>query len=90
MEHQFITVIEESLKIGLMIYKGKTTFMTDIDTTDNIQKDRTEIEKETNYKYLEQTIAMENRTRQEVLMRTNAGCSVFESTEKSFWTGTFP
>ena len=53
MEHQFlITVNEESLKIGLKIHKGKTKFMTNIDTTDNIQINGTEIEKVTNYKYL--------------------------------------
>ena len=37
MEHQLITVSEESLKIGLKTHKGKTKFMTNIDTTDNIQ-----------------------------------------------------
>ena len=44
--------------------------MTNIDSTDNIHTDGTEIEKVTNYKYLGQTIAMENRTRQEVLIRS--------------------
>ena len=37
--------------------------MTNIDTTDNIQINGTEIEKVTNYKYLGQTIAMKNRTK---------------------------
>ena len=38
MEHQLITVNEESLTIGLKIHtRKKTKFMTDIDTTDNIQ-----------------------------------------------------
>ena len=63
-EHQLNTVNEESFKIGLKIRKGKTKFMTDIDTTDNTQIDGTEIENMT--KYLRQTMAMENRTRQEV------------------------
>ena len=40
MEPQLITVNEESLKIGLKIHKGKTKFMTNIDTTDNIQRNR--------------------------------------------------
>ena len=70
-------VNEESLKIGLKIHKGKTKFMTNIDTTDNIQINGTEIEKVTNYKYLGQTIAMENRTKQEVSIRIKAGWSVF-------------
>ena len=34
--------------------------MTNIDTADNIQIDRTEIDKVTSYEYLGQTIAMEN------------------------------
>ena len=46
---------EESLKIGLKIHKGKTKFMTNIDTTDNIQINGTEIEKVTNHKYLGKT-----------------------------------
>ena len=41
------------------MHKGKTKFMTNIDTTDNIQINETEIEKMTNCKYLGQTIAME-------------------------------
>ena len=65
-EHQLNTVNEESLKTGLKIQKGKTQFMTNIDTTDNIQVNGTETEKAVNYKYLGQTIAMENRTKQEV------------------------
>ena len=40
--------------------------MTNIDTTDNEQINGTEIEKVTNYRYQGQTIAMENRTKQEV------------------------
>ena len=77
MEHQLITVNEESLKIGFKINKGKTKFMTNIDTTDNIRINGTEIEKVTNYKYLGQTIAMENSTKQEVSIKIKAGWSVF-------------
>ena len=54
--------------------------MTNIDTTDNIQINGTEIEKVTiniNYKHLGQIIAMENRTQQEVLIRIKAGWGVF-------------
>ena len=76
MEHQLNTVNEEDLKTGLKIRKGKTKFMSYIDTTDNMQIDGTEIEKMTNYKYLGQTIAMENRTKQEVSMRIKSGWSV--------------
>ena len=43
--------------------------MTNIDSTDNIQIHGTEIEKVSNYKYLGQTTAMENRTKQEASIR---------------------
>ena len=45
MEHQLNIMNEESLKIGPKIHKGNTKFMTNIDTTDNILIDGTEIEK---------------------------------------------
>ena len=88
MEHQLNTMNEENLKIGLKIHKGKAKFMTSINTTDNIQVDWTEKEKVTNYKYLGQTI--ENGIRQEVLIRIKQDGVFLESTEKPFWTGTFP
>ena len=72
MEHQLITVNEESLKIGLKIHKRQTKFMTNIDTTDNIQMNGTETEKVTNYKYPGRATAMENRTEQEVSIRIKA------------------
>ena len=84
MEHQLNTVNEENLKVGLKINKGKTKFMTNIDTTDNIQINGTEIEKATNYKYLGQTIAMENRRKQEASIRIKAGWSVFGRNREIF------
>ena len=77
MEHQLNTVNEYSVKIGLKIHKGKAKFMTNIDTTDNIQTNGTEIEKVTSYRYQGQTIAVENITKQEVSIRIKAGWSVF-------------
>ena len=56
--------------------KEKTQFMTNIDTTDNIQINGTDIENVTNYKHLGQTLAMENSTKQEVSIRIKAGWSV--------------
>ena len=55
----------------------KTKFMTIIDTTDNIHINGTEIDKVTNYKYLGQTIAMENSTKQEVSIGIKVGWNVF-------------
>ena len=49
--------------------------MTYIDTTDNIQVHGTEIEEVTDYKYLGQTIVMENTTRPEVSIRIIPGWS---------------
>ena len=69
-ELQLNTVNERSLKIGLR----KNKFMTNIDTTDN-NNSGTEIENVTNYKYLGQTIAMEDRTKQDVSIRIKAGSS---------------
>ena len=74
LKHQLNTVKKENLKIGLKIHKRKTKFMTNIDT-DKIQIDGIEIEKVTNYNYLGQTIAMENRPKQEVLIRMKVGWS---------------
>ena len=73
MECQLNTVNEERLKLGFMKHKGKPKFMMNIGTTDNMQIDWTEIVRVINYKYLGQTIAMGNRTRQEALMRIKAG-----------------
>ena len=83
MEHQLTTVNEESLKIGLKIHKGKTKFMTNIDTTDNIRINGPEMEKVTNYTYLGQTTAMENSTKQEVSIRKKAGWSVFWKVQRN-------
>ena len=74
---QLNTVNEESLKIDLKIHKGKTKFMTNIDTTDNIQINRTDIEKVTNYKHLGQTLAMENRAKQEVFSQNKSRVECF-------------
>ena len=65
--------------------------MTNIGTTDNTQIDRTEIEKVTNFKYLRQTTAMEDRTTQEVSIKNKSRIEwVFlESTGNSFRTCTF-
>ena len=52
--------------------------------------DKTEIEKMTNYKYMGNTTAMNNRTRQELSIRIKAGWSFLKHREKSLWTGTLP
>ena len=63
--------------------------MANINTTDNIQINGTEIEKVTNYEYLGRTIAIENSTKQDISIRIMAGWSVLESTEKASKTDSF-
>ena len=58
--------------------------MTTIDIADNTQKDGTDIEKVTNYKYLGQTTAIEKRPRQEVSRRIKAEWSVFRKYREIF------
>ena len=58
--------------------------MTNIDTTDNIQINGTEIEKVTNYEFLGQTIAMENSTKQEVSIRIKVGWGAFRKYREIF------
>ena len=64
--------------------------MTNIDTKENVQMDRTRIEKVINYKYLGQTTAMENRARQEVFIKIKAGWSVFGKDRVIFLDGHLP
>ena len=65
--------------------------MTNINTTDNMQINETEIDKVTNYKCLGQAITMKNKTRRfdqnksRTKSRIKAGWSVFGN-----YTGTFP
>ena len=61
-----------------------------MDTTDNIQINGTEKENVTKYKYLGQTIAVENITKQKPRSECKQDGVFLESTGKSFWTGTFP
>ena len=51
--------------------------MTNYETTESIKIEGIEIEKVDQYKYLGQTIAMEDRTANEVQLRIKAGWSVF-------------
>ena len=77
MEHRFYNLNEENLKTGFKIHERNPKFMTNIDTTGNLQTDGTEIEKVANYRYLGQTIEMKKSTRQEVSIRIKAQWSVF-------------
>ena len=77
MEVQLNSLNKESKKIGLKIHKGKTKFMTNFQTNESIVVENDEIEKVDSYKYLGQTVKMEDNTREEVLIRIKAGWSCF-------------
>ena len=66
MEVQLNILNEESKRVGLKIHRGKTKFMTNFATTQKIEIEGIEIEKVEQYKYLGQTIALEDRTANEV------------------------
>ena len=61
-ETQLNIINEESRKIGLAIHRGKTKFITNFSTDEKIFIEGIEIEKVESYKYLGQTISVENRT----------------------------
>ncbi|XP_072051533.1 uncharacterized protein [Amphiura filiformis] len=77
MEIQLNGLNSESKKIGLKIHKGKTKFMTNFETNEPIVVETDEIEKVESYKYLGQTVKLEDNTREEVLIRIKAGWSCF-------------
>ena len=76
-EAQLNIINEESKKIGLAIHRGKTKFIANFSTDEKIFIEGIEIEKVESYKYLGQTISVENRTLEEVLTRIKMGWSVF-------------
>ena len=62
MDVQLNILNEESKRVGLKIHRGKTKCMTNFATTQKIEIEGIEIEKVEQYKYLGQTIALEDRT----------------------------
>ena len=77
MEEQLIRLNRESNKVGLKMHKGKTKFMTNFTTQETITIDNHQIEKVDKYKYLGQTLKMENNTEEEILARIKAGWRSF-------------
>ena len=90
MEVQLNILNEESKKVGLRIHRGKTKFMTNSVTTQNIEIEGIEIEKVEQYKYLGQTIALEDRTVNEVQLRIKAGWAVFGKYKEIFQNKEIP
>ena len=77
MEVQLNNLNRQSKKIGLKIHKGKTKFMTNFQTDESIEIENEKIEKVDSYKYLGQTVKMQDNTRDEVLTRIKAGWRCF-------------
>ena len=77
METQLNQLNQESKKIGLKIHKGKTKYMTNFQSDEVIVVENEVIEKVDRYKYLGQTVMMEDHTREEVTIRIKAGWSCF-------------
>ena len=77
MELQLNDLNRESKKIGLKIHKGKTKYMTNFQTSNIIKIENDEIEKVDQYKYLGQTVKLDEHTREEVNIRIKAGWSCF-------------
>ena len=62
MEFQLNVINQESKKIELKIYRAKTKFMINYETSEKVEIDNIDIEKVEEYKYLGQTIEIEDRT----------------------------
>ena len=77
MEVQLNELNQGSKKIGLNIHKVKTKYMTNFKSDETIVIENDVIEKVDRYKYLGQTVMMENQTREEVMIRIKAGWSCF-------------
>ena len=90
MEVQLNIIIEKSKKVGLKVHRDKTKFMTNFVTTQKIETECKEIEKVEQYKYIGQTIALEDRTTKEVQLRINAGWAVFAKYKEIFQNEEIP
>ena len=73
MEQQLNRLNVESKKVGLQMHKGKTKYMTNYETLETISVENHQIEKVDKYKYLGQTLTMDNNTEEEILTRIKAG-----------------
>ena len=73
MEKQLNSLNIESKKVGLQMHKGKTKYMANYETQETISIENHQIEKVDKYKYLGQTVTMDNNNEEEILTRIKAG-----------------
>ena len=77
LERQLNKLHQECNRVGLKMYKGKSTFMINIDSKVKIKIQNERIEKVEEYKYLCQTLKMQDTTKEEVLTRIKVGWGLF-------------
>ena len=77
MEKHMNNLNSESMKVGLKIHKGKTTYMTNYADNEDILIGQQKIEKVTEFKYLGQTTHLKDTTKEEIYARIRAGWSCF-------------
>ena len=77
MEDQLRSLNRESKLVGLQMHKGKTKFMTNFETSEEITIENHQIEKVESYKYLGQTLKMEDTTKEEIMIRIKGGWRCF-------------
>ena len=90
MEVNLNIINKESKKAGLRIHKDKTKYMTNYASNKTITVEEKNIEKVNEYKYLGQTIKMEERTKTEVNRRIQAAWSCFGRYREIFKDETLP
>ncbi|KAK3803056.1 hypothetical protein RRG08_027978 [Elysia crispata] len=84
MEEQLNKLNTLSLETGLRMHKGKTKYMTNFESNENIHIENEEIEKVNSYKYLGQTTHLKETTKEEVTCRIRAGWSCFGRNKEIF------
>ncbi|GFR93877.1 endonuclease-reverse transcriptase [Elysia marginata] len=77
MEEQLKNLNKISLESGLKMHKGKTKYMVNFESHENIQIDKEKIEEVPNYKYLGQTTYLKETKKEEVACRIRAGWNCF-------------
>ncbi|GFR89505.1 endonuclease-reverse transcriptase [Elysia marginata] len=84
MEEQLNNLNKISLESGLQMHKGRTKYMVNFESHENIQIDKEKIEEVPNYKYLGQTTYLKETTKEEVACRIRAGWYCFGKNRENF------
>ena len=90
MEEQLNKLNKESKKCGLKIHKGKTKFMTNFETEEEIKIENEKIEKVESYNYLGQITTTKRKLEDEVKERIRKTWSCFGKNREIFLDKTLP